>query len=103
MPKEKKTEAVVETKKSTKEKAAKATTKVDKKAPKKLSSVQKLRELENQELEIKIKELKQELFNLRFQAAVGKLENTAQLRKVKKDIARAYTILTERAKASVQG
>jgi len=47
--------------------------------------------------------LKQELFNLRFQAAVGKLENTAQLRKVKKDIARAYTILTERAKASVQG
>ena len=69
----------------------------------KLSSVQKLRELENQEIENKIKELKQELFNLRFQAAVGKLENTAQLRKVKKDIARAYTILTERAKASVQG
>ena len=102
MPKEKKTEAVVETKKSTKGKAS-VTTKVDKKAPKKLSSVQKLRELENQELEIKIKELKQELFNLRFQAAVGKLENTAQLRKVKKDIARAYTILTERAKASVQG
>ena len=42
-------------------------------------------------------ELKQELFNLRFQAAVGKLENTAQLRKVKKEIARAYTVLTERA------
>ena len=55
MPKEKKTEAVVETKKSTKEKAAKATTKVDKKAPKKLSSVQKIRELENQEIENKIK------------------------------------------------
>jgi ribosomal protein L29 len=34
---------------------------------------------------------------LRFQAAVGKLENTAQLRKVKKEIARAYTVLTERA------
>ncbi|MDD4242970.1 MAG: 50S ribosomal protein L29 [Bacilli bacterium] len=62
-----------------------------------------MRELENQEIENKIKELKQELFNLRFQAAVGKLENTAQLRKVKKDIARAYTVLTERAKASVQG
>ncbi|HHU24117.1 MAG TPA: 50S ribosomal protein L29 [Acholeplasmataceae bacterium] len=102
MPKEKKTEAVVETKKSTKGKAS-VTTKVDKKAPKKLSSVQKIRELENQEIENKIKELKQELFNLRFQAAVGKLENTAQLRKVKKDIARAYTVLTERAKASVQG
>lgn len=102
MPKEKKTEAVVETKKATKEKASKST-KVDKKAQKKLSSVQKIRELDNQEIETKIKELKQELFNLRFQAAVGKLENTAQLRKVKKDIARAYTVLTERAKASIQG
>ena len=41
-------------------------------------------------------ELKQELFNLRFQAEVGKLENTAQLKKVKKEIARCYTVLTER-------
>ncbi|MGD9605746.1 MAG: 50S ribosomal protein L29 [Bacilli bacterium] len=46
-----------------------------------------------------ILELKQELFNLRFQAAVGKLENTAQLGKTKKQIARMKTVLTERAKA----
>ncbi|HNZ50359.1 MAG TPA: 50S ribosomal protein L29 [Bacilli bacterium] len=46
-----------------------------------------------------ILELKQELFNLRFQAAVGKLENTAQLGKVKKQIARMKTVLTEREKA----
>ena len=44
----------------------------------------------------KIKENKEELFNLRFQAEVGKLENTAQLKKVKKEIARCYTVLTER-------
>ncbi|MDD3106664.1 MAG: 50S ribosomal protein L29 [Bacilli bacterium] len=47
----------------------------------------------------RILELKQELFNLRFQAAVGKLENTAQLGKTKKQIARMKTVLTERAKA----
>ena len=41
-------------------------------------------------------ELKKELHNLRFQAAVGKLEKTAQLQKVKKEIARCYTVLTER-------
>ena len=47
----------------------------------------------------KIDDLKQEIFNLRFQAAVGKLENTAGLRKAKKDVARCYTILTERKNA----
>ena len=72
--------------------AAKKTTKVVKK-----SQVNKIRELTDADIQAKIAELKQELFNLRFQAAVGKLENTAQLRKVKKEIARAYTVLTERA------
>lgn len=72
--------------------AAKKTTKVVKK-----SQVNKIRELNDADIQAKIAELKQELFNLRFQAAVGKLENTAQLRKVKKEIARAYTVLTERA------
>ena len=74
--------------------AAKKTTKVVKK-----SQVNKIRELNDADIQAKIAELKQELFNLRFQAAVGKLENTAQLRKVKKEIARAYTVLTERANA----
>ena len=72
--------------------AKKATKKVVK-----LSAAEKIRELNNTEIEAKIAELKQELFQLRLQAAVGKLENTAQLRKVKKEIARSYTILTERA------
>ena len=75
--------------------AAKKTTKVVKK-----SQVNKIRELNDVEIQNKISDLKQELFNLRFQAAVGKLENTAQLRKVKKEIARCYTVLTERATAS---
>jgi large subunit ribosomal protein L29 len=68
-----------------------------KKVVAKKSAAEKIRELNNAEIETKIAELKQELFQLRLQAAVGKLENTAQLRKVKKEIARAYTVLTERA------
>ncbi len=63
----------------------------------KKSQVDQIRDLKDADILAKIAELKQELFNLRFQAAVGKLENTAQLRKVKKEIARAYTVLTERA------
>ena len=57
------------------------------------------KDMTNEELESKLKSLKQELFNLRFQAAVGKLENTAQIKKNKKQIARMKTILTERANA----
>ena len=87
---------------SAKEKAVKAP-KVDKKTAKKIaekkSSANKLRDLTNEQLVKKIDDLKQEIFNLRFQAAVGKLENTAGLRKAKKDVARCYTILTERKNA----
>lgn len=78
--------------------------KVDKKLAKKIAEKKslagKIRELKDVEIQNKISDLKQELFNLRFQAAVGKLENTAQLRKVKKEIARCYTVLTERETAS---
>ena len=77
--------------------------KVDKKLAKKIAEKKtpagKLRELSVEEINNKVNELKQELFNLRFQAEVGKLENTAQLKKVKKEIARCYTVLTERAAA----
>ena len=55
-----------------------------------------LREMTNEELNAKIKELKQELFNLRFSNARGQLTNPMQLVTVKKDIAKAKTILTER-------
>lgn len=79
--------------------AAKAKKNV-KAAATKVSAADKIRELTDAEINEKISDLKKELFQLRLQAAVGKLENTAQLRKVKKDIARAYTILTERANAN---
>lgn len=78
-----------------------AKVKEDKKLAKKIAEKKtlagKLRELSDAEIQTKVNELKQELFNLRFQAEVGKLENTAQLKKVKKEIARCYTVLTERA------
>ena len=48
------------------------------------------------ELRKKLKELKAELFNLRFQNAVNQLENPMRIRIVKKDIARILTIIRER-------
>lgn len=54
-----------------------------------------LRKLSNNELEAKLKELKAELFNLRFQLAVNQLENPMRINAVKKDIARVQTILTQ--------
>lgn len=78
--------------------------KVDKKLAKKIAEKKtlagKIRELTDDQINARINELKQELFNLRFQAEVGKLEKTADLRKVKKEIARCYTVLTERANAN---
>ena len=44
----------------------------------------------------KLREAKEELFNLRFQAATGQLESHGRLRTVKKDIARIYTVVRER-------
>ena len=55
-----------------------------------------LRKLSTEELTAKEKALKEELFNLRFQAATGQLDNTARLKAVKHDIARMYTVLRER-------
>lgn len=86
-------------KKTTKDKAEKAQAK-SKKAVVKLSSADKIREMSVADIAKKVNDLKQELYTLRFQAAVGKLENTAQLRKVKKEIARLYTIRTEKEKAA---
>ncbi len=55
-----------------------------------------LRGLEEDELVSKLKEAKEELFNLRFQAATGQLENHGRLNAVRKEIARIYTVLRER-------
>ncbi|MDQ3866915.1 MAG: 50S ribosomal protein L29 [Actinomycetota bacterium] len=56
-----------------------------------------LRELSDEELERRHAETREELFNLRFQAATGALENTARLSLAKRDIARILTIQAERA------
>ena len=48
------------------------------------------------DLEAKLREAKEELFNLRFQSATGQLESHGRLRTVKKDIARIYTVVRER-------
>ena len=55
-----------------------------------------LRDLTVEELQTKLTELKEELFNLRFQLAVNQLENTSSIGAVKKDIARVSTILRQR-------
>ncbi len=55
-----------------------------------------LRGLSRDELNAKVKEFKEELFNLRFAAATGQLESHGRLREVRKDIARVYTVLQER-------
>ena len=59
-------------------------------------SVNELDELNSVDLETKLREAKEELFNLRFQAATGQLESHGRLRSVKKDIARIYTVVRER-------
>ena len=55
-----------------------------------------LRELTEEELITKLRESKEELFNLRFQMATGQLSNNRRLRVVRQEIARVYTVLRER-------
>lgn len=54
------------------------------------------RGLSSQDIEGRVDQLKDELFNLRFQLATGQLENPMRIRQVRKDIARAKTILKQR-------
>ena len=55
-----------------------------------------LRELTDDELDHRLTERRQELFNLRFQSATGALENSARLRTTKREIARILTVRHER-------
>jgi large subunit ribosomal protein L29 len=55
-----------------------------------------LRELTDEDLQDKLRESKEELFNLRFQMATGQLTNNRRLRTVRQEIARVYTVLRER-------
>ena len=56
-----------------------------------------LRELAVEDLERKLSETRQELFNLRFQSATGALENPARIRLAKREIARVLTVLNEKS------
>ncbi|EPI5723342.1 50S ribosomal protein L29 [Bacteroides stercoris] len=60
--------------------------------------VKEIRELTTAEMFDQEKQLKEELFNLRFQLATGQLENTARIKEVRKSIARIKTVLREQAK-----
>lgn len=59
-------------------------------------SIENLAELDKDALGETLRKAKEELFNLRFQAATGQLENNGRLKAVKRDIARIYTVLRER-------
>ncbi|MDD2417560.1 MAG: 50S ribosomal protein L29 [Oscillospiraceae bacterium] len=61
----------------------------------KANQLEKIRELNDTELQSKLKELKAELFNLRFQHAINQLDNPMRLKAVKKEIAIIKTILRE--------
>ena len=58
-------------------------------------TAKELRDLTPSELELKLKDLKQELFNLRFQLAINQLENPMRITAVKRDIARVSTVMRE--------
>ena len=62
----------------------------------KVATAAELRGQTRSELDARVRELKEELFTLRFQSATGQLESHGRLRAVRKDIARIYTVLTER-------
>jgi len=55
-----------------------------------------IRELSDEDLAVKVKDSRAELFNLRFQLATGQLDNTGRIAAVKKDIARLHTELRSR-------
>jgi large subunit ribosomal protein L29 len=61
-----------------------------------ITTAAELRNLSQSDLAGKLGEAKEELFNLRFQAATGQLESHGRLRTVRRDIARIYTVLRER-------
>ena len=60
------------------------------------ANAREIRDLSQEELAAKAAELKKELFNLRFQQAMGQIENPMRLRTLRKDIAKTKTILREK-------
>jgi large subunit ribosomal protein L29 len=66
------------------------------------SPAQELRELNDTELEQRLLDAKEELFNLRFQNATGQLDSTSRISHVRKDVARVETLLREREIAAAE-
>ena len=60
------------------------------------TSAKELRDLSNEELVAKAADLKKEMFNLRFQQAMGQIENPMRLRILRRDIAKTKTVLKEK-------
>ena len=61
--------------------------------------VSEIKDLSVEELQIRTQELQQELFNLRFQLHTGHLENSARVSQVRRDVARAKTVLSAKLNA----
>jgi large subunit ribosomal protein L29 len=59
-------------------------------------TAQEIRALGDDEIVTRLREAKEELFNLRFQVATGQLDNNRRLQQIRRDIARIYTVLRER-------
>jgi large subunit ribosomal protein L29 len=68
-----------------------------------MATAEDLRNLTDDELLGRLKEAKEELFNLRFQVATGQLDNNRRLQTVRRDIARIYTVMRERELAALAG
>jgi large subunit ribosomal protein L29 len=67
-----------------------------------MANSSELRDLDETELETRLREAKAELFNLRFQHVTGQLDNSARLGQVRRDIARIKTVLREQEIAAAE-
>ncbi len=67
-----------------------------------MTSAAEIRELDAEELDLKLVEARKELFNLRFQAATGRLDNNARVAQVRRDIARLLTVQRDREIEAVE-
>ena len=65
------------------------------------AKITEIRELSTEELQARLRDLKQEALNLRLQQATGQLENSARIRLVRREVARVMTVLSERRQQSV--
>jgi len=68
-----------------------------------MGGAQHLFDLDKDELDAKLSQARQELFNLRFQLATGRLDNVSRIRQVRKEIARILTVIRQRELSNVSG